>query len=106
MEREDKDKINIDERIKKYGKVSSTWYCSAKCGHEINSFLFNFEYHVPEMCPQCNTGWMFEDESKRVQPFKMKIGGGKQEEDRRFNQLPLLKQAEILSDDSQSGGYY
>lgn len=95
----------MTERLKKYGKTSSTWYCSAKCGNEIISFIYSYEYHVPEMCSKCNSGWMFEDESKRIYPQKMFIGGGKQAEDNWFNSQSVAKQAAILADNNSDNFY-
>lgn len=54
----------INQRIKKYGKAISHWVCD-KCSHDVCSFLYNWENHIPESCPNCNDGKLVEDISKR-----------------------------------------
>lgn len=99
--------INIDERMKKYGKVSSTWECSdTKCDYSVSSFLYNWEFHIEsDECPKCKQGILVENESKRVYPFKMNFFD-KNREDKWFNSLSPIQQADILADDKKSGGYY
>lgn len=52
------------QRKSHFGNSIGTWICD-KCAHSINSFLHNFENHIPEDCPNCQTGKMIEDENKR-----------------------------------------
>lgn len=71
LERIDKDSLEhtkvCNERRKFFGNASGNWYCD-KCKYLMNSFIYNFDYHIPETCPQCNEGKMIENESERSIP--------------------------------------
>lgn len=96
----------VNERTKIFGKTSSTWECSnVECCHTETSFLYNFEWHISEICSKCDYGTMFENESKRVVPFRAQFYD-KSREENWFNSLSPIQQAGILADDKTQGGYY
>ena len=57
----------INARIKVYGKTSSSWVCS-DCRFEMGSFIYNYDIHIHEICPQCMAGKMIEDVTRREEP--------------------------------------
>jgi hypothetical protein len=86
----------INARIKVYGKTSSTWVCSG-CRFEMGSFVYNFDVHVPEICPQCLSGKMIEDESRREEPKTVNMIDGSREKNWEKG-LSASEQAAVLLD--------
>ena len=90
-----------DERMKKHGKTIGTWVCDKEtCKHQMDSFLYNFETHIPVICPKCNEGNMAEDESKRETQTPPQFKDAHRER----NWLKNASQAEqvrVFSDDNE-----
>lgn len=95
IEREENPDMNA--RIKKYGRETySVWICN-KCKYEMDSFLHNFEYHIPLNHEECG-GEMIEDESRRESPQAPSL----QDAGRERNWLKTASQEEqvrVLSSD-------
>ena len=98
MKREDN--FDVDERLKKFGRSSGYWYCN-KCNYEMTSFLYNWEYHIPEKCPTCKEGDMVENEKKREAPTKPPAF--KTDKEKRWLETSsITEQAEVLLDENKN----
>ena len=95
MIREENFDVNL--RMKKFGKIGGIWICE-KCQYEENSFLYNWEYHIHEICPKCSEGRMIEDESRRNKPIPMNFIDRNKEKNCMSN-LSNIDQASVLLDE-------
>lgn len=89
--------FNINDRIKKYGNMGGVWICD-HCNHEIQSFLYNWEYHVPENCPKCKEGILKEDENRRTKPIVPQFIDANRQKNWTQGLTPA-QQAAVLSDE-------
>ena len=49
-----------NDRMKIFGNATGVWLCD-KCGAKQSQFLYNYFYHITEICKECLEGKMIEN---------------------------------------------